>query len=158
MTHDSVRQGSAQLISHILQTVSASLGAFIAISIWGLSGLFFHFSDSWQRVIATGTAIAAFLMILSVQRALAREANTVRRRLDELARALPASRRVPPPLPRVPVELDKGYGRSHGYAAGHSGPSGPGDAPVRVPPPPPPIRRQSAFGAIAQFRRDGRTS
>jgi hypothetical protein len=158
MTHDSVRQGSAQLISHILQTVSASLGAFIAISVWGVSGLFFRFSDSWQRVIATGTAIAAFLMILSMQRALGREADAVRRKNDELARALAASRRVPPPLPRAPVEPDKGYGQSHGYAAGHGGPSGPGDAPARTPPPPPPIRRQSAFGAVRQFRRDGRTS
>jgi low affinity Fe/Cu permease len=56
MTHDSVRQGFARLISHILQTASASLGALIAISVWGVSGLFLRFSDTWQRVIATGTA------------------------------------------------------------------------------------------------------
>lgn len=56
MTHDSVRQRFAQLVSHILQTASASLGALIAISVWGVSGLLFRFWDTWQRVVATGTA------------------------------------------------------------------------------------------------------
>lgn len=29
----------------------------------------------------------------------------------------------------VPIEKDQGYGESHGNPLGHSGPSGPGDAP-----------------------------
>ena len=37
-------------------------------------------------------------------------------------------------------EKDKGYGESHGYPPGHSGPSGPGDAPANpsAPAPKPP--------------------
>jgi hypothetical protein len=47
---------------------------------------------------------------------------------------LPAA---PPPLvhpPKLPLEEDEGYGESHGYGPGHSGPSGPGDAPAKQPP------------------------
>lgn len=38
--------------------------------------------------------------------------------------------RVEEPGPDIQQEADVGYGKSHGYAPGHGGPTGPGDAPA----------------------------
>jgi len=137
MTHSVVRQRLAQLGSRTVGTASAFPGALFAIALWGSSGLIFHFSDAWQRVIMTGTAIAAFLMVLDVRRALSRDIDAVRLKLDEVghavANAARQSRKLPPPLPRGVAESASGYGQSYD----------------RLPPPPPPLRRHPASSSIS---------
>jgi Low affinity iron permease len=125
------------------ETASAFSSVLIAFFLWGLSGLLFHFSDGWQRVVATGTAVAALVVVLDLKRTLNREVSALKRK-------------GPPPLPKMPQERDRGYGTSHGYSPGHGGPSGPGDAPARLPPPPPPPLRRPPSGSVAPSRRDGR--
>jgi low affinity Fe/Cu permease len=39
----------------------------VLIIVWALSGPAFHFSDTWQLVINTGTTIVTFLMVFLIQ-------------------------------------------------------------------------------------------
>jgi low affinity Fe/Cu permease len=49
-------------------TSTAFILALAVIVVWGLTGPFFQFSDTWQLVINTGTTIVAFLMVFLIQR------------------------------------------------------------------------------------------
>jgi len=66
----------------------AFLVAVAAIVIWGISGKFFHFSDTWQLVINTATTIVTFLMVFLIQNTQNRDAKALHLKLDELIRAL----------------------------------------------------------------------
>src|SRR5581483_10574812 len=63
------------------------LGAVVIILAWAVSGPLFHFSDTWQLVINTGTTIVTFLMIFLVQNTQNRDAKAIHLKLDELLRA-----------------------------------------------------------------------
>ena len=49
-------------------TSSAFIIALTVILTWGITGPIFHFSDTWQLVINTGTTIVTFLMVFLIQR------------------------------------------------------------------------------------------
>ena len=53
---------------------------------WGLSGPIYHFSDTWQLVINTGTTIVTFLMVFLIQNTQNREGAALQAKLDELIR------------------------------------------------------------------------
>ena len=55
---------------------------------WALSGPAFHFSDTWQLVINTGTTIVTFLMVFLIQNTQNRESAALHAKLDELIRAV----------------------------------------------------------------------
>jgi len=59
---------------------------------WGLSGPLFHFSDTWQLVINTGTTIVTFLMVFLIQSTQNRDAKAIHLKLDELIRAMRGAR------------------------------------------------------------------
>ena len=54
---------------------------------WIVSGPIFHFSDTWQLVINTGTTIVTFLMVFLIQNTQSRDSAAVQLKLDELIRA-----------------------------------------------------------------------
>jgi low affinity Fe/Cu permease len=56
------------------------------ILVWGITGPLFHFSDTWQLVINTGTTIITFLMVFLIQNTQNRDAEAVQVKLDELIR------------------------------------------------------------------------
>ena len=58
------------------------------IVVWAASGPWFHFSDTWQLVINTGTTIVTFLMVFLIQNAQNRDTEAIQLKLDELLRAL----------------------------------------------------------------------
>ena len=58
--------------------------ALTIIIIWAASGPLFHFSDTWQLVINTGTTIITFLMVFVIQNAQNRDAMAIQVKLDEL--------------------------------------------------------------------------
>jgi low affinity Fe/Cu permease len=62
------------------------------ILVWGLSGPVFHYSDTWQLVINTGTTIITFLMVFLIQNSQNRDAAAMQAKLDEVIRALDAAR------------------------------------------------------------------
>ena len=47
----------------------------------------FHFSDTWQLVINTGTTIVTFLMVFLIQNTQNREGAAIQAKLDELIRS-----------------------------------------------------------------------
>ena len=58
------------------------------IVVWALTGPLFHFSDTWQLVINTGTTIVTFLMVFLIQRAQNKDAQAVHLKLNELVAGL----------------------------------------------------------------------
>jgi low affinity Fe/Cu permease len=58
------------------------------ILIWGLTGPVFHYSDTWQLVINTGTTIVTFLMVFLIQRAQNKESRAIHIKLNEIVAAL----------------------------------------------------------------------
>jgi low affinity Fe/Cu permease len=60
----------------------------LLVLVWAASGPFFHFSDTWQLVINTGTTIVTFLMVFLIQNSQNREGEALQGKLDELIRAL----------------------------------------------------------------------
>jgi low affinity Fe/Cu permease len=58
------------------------------ILIWGMTGPFFGYSDTWQLVINTGTTIVTFLMVFLIQRAQNKDAKAMALKLNELVAAM----------------------------------------------------------------------
>ena len=58
------------------------------VLVWAATGPMFHFSDTWQLVINTGTTIITFLMVFLIQNTQNREGAALQAKLDELIRAL----------------------------------------------------------------------
>ncbi|CAN5716010.1 hypothetical protein BH09MYX1_BH09MYX1_00020 [soil metagenome] len=58
---------------------------------WLASGPIFHFSDTWQLVINTGTTIITFLMVFVIQHTQNRDTEALRLKVDELIRAIDAA-------------------------------------------------------------------
>jgi low affinity Fe/Cu permease len=66
--------------------------ALSIIVIWGLTGPAFHFSDTWQLIINTGTTIVTFLMVFIIQNTQNRDAKAMHLKLDEIIRAIKGAR------------------------------------------------------------------
>jgi low affinity Fe/Cu permease len=64
----------------------------VAIFLWLITGPIFHYSNSWQLVINTGTTIVTFLMVFLIQNAQNREAKYTQLKLDELLVAIKDAR------------------------------------------------------------------
>jgi len=62
------------------------------IVIWAAVGPIFHFSDTWQLVINTGTTIVTFLMVFLIQNTQNRDARAINLKLNELIRAIDKAR------------------------------------------------------------------
>jgi low affinity Fe/Cu permease len=58
------------------------------ILVWLITGPFFHYSDTWQLVINTGTTIVTFLMVFLIQRSQNKESLAVQLKLNEIVAAL----------------------------------------------------------------------
>jgi len=78
----------ARLISHATGRPIAFLSALAIIILWAFTGPIFHFSDTWQLVINTGTTIITFLMVFLIQNAQNRDTEALQLKLDEVIRAL----------------------------------------------------------------------
>jgi low affinity Fe/Cu permease len=89
----------ADWFGHFAAQTSAGMGskwAFAAagmvIILWAATGPLFHYSDTWQLVINTGTTIVTFLMVFLIQNTQNRDARAINLKLDELIHAIDAAR------------------------------------------------------------------
>jgi low affinity Fe/Cu permease len=66
--------------------------AVFTIVVWALTGPFFHYSDTWQLIINTGTTIITFLMVFLIQNTQNRDTKALHLKLDELLRGVTGAR------------------------------------------------------------------
>jgi low affinity Fe/Cu permease len=79
---------AANAIAHAMGRPIAFLGCCVLVVAWAATGPLFHFSDTWQLVINTGTTIVTFLMVFLIQNSQNREGEALQAKLDELLLAL----------------------------------------------------------------------
>jgi low affinity Fe/Cu permease len=82
----------ARRSSAILGSAWVFVVAVLVIVVWGATGPTFHYSDTWQLIINTGTTIVTFLMVFIIQNTQNRDAKAVHLKLDEIIRALKGAR------------------------------------------------------------------
>jgi low affinity Fe/Cu permease len=88
-----------QVFRRIAQRSSVAMGspwafllALAVILVWAVTGPAFHYSNTWQLAINTGTTIVTFLMVFLIQNTQNRDARIVHLKLDELIRAVATAR------------------------------------------------------------------
>lgn len=88
------RNGFSKIFGGIASRTSQAAGrastfiiAAAVVVVWGISGPIFHYSDTWQLVINTGTTIVTFLMVFLIQNSQNRDGAALQVKLDELIRA-----------------------------------------------------------------------
>jgi low affinity Fe/Cu permease len=83
---------SFELMANRVATAAGRPRAFLIalgiVIVWALTGPLFHWSDTWQLVINTGTTIVTFLMVFLIQNAQNRDGAAIQAKLDELIRAV----------------------------------------------------------------------
>jgi low affinity Fe/Cu permease len=79
----------------------AFVTAITVVLVWAVSGPIFHFSDTWQLVINTGTTIVTFAMVFLIQNTQNRDAAALHLKLDELIRAVNGAR------PEIFIDLEE---------------------------------------------------
>jgi low affinity Fe/Cu permease len=84
----------ARLFTEIASVVARWTGkpltfivCIVTVLVWAGTGPLFHYSDTWQLVINTGTTIVTFLMVFLIQNTQNRDNAAVQAKLDELIRA-----------------------------------------------------------------------
>ena len=66
----------------------AFLGAMFIIVLWLVSGPYFHYSDTWQLIINTGTTVVTFLVVFLIQNTQNRDARAIHLKLDEIIKSI----------------------------------------------------------------------
>jgi low affinity Fe/Cu permease len=85
--------GAGKLFGDIANRTSQAAGrattfliATGVVIVWAVTGPIFHYSDTWQLVINTGTTIVTFLMVFLIQNSQNRDSAAIQVKLDELIR------------------------------------------------------------------------
>jgi len=86
-----VLERASQAVTHWAGSSWAFAVAFLVIVVWAATGPIFHFSDTWQLVINTGTTIVTFLMVFLIQRAQNKDALAIQLKLNEIVAAIPGA-------------------------------------------------------------------
>jgi low affinity Fe/Cu permease len=82
----------ANAIARFVGDPIAFILALLTILVWGITGPLFHYSDTWQLIINTGTTIVTFLIVFLIQNSQNRDAAAMQAKLDELIRAVREAR------------------------------------------------------------------
>ena len=82
----------AETTAHAVGSYWAFMLALLVVVVWVITGPIFHYSDTWQLIINTGTTIVTFLMVFLTQNTQNRETRIVTLKLDELLRGVEGAR------------------------------------------------------------------
>ena len=66
----------------------AFLAALLVIVLWLVTGPYFHYSDTWQLIINTGTTVVTFLVVFLIQNTQNRDARAIHLKLDEIIKSI----------------------------------------------------------------------
>src|SRR5882762_7135391 len=95
MARKKQRSGLSQMLERLSRKATEATGtstafilACLVIIVWIATGPLFHFSDTWQLVINTGTTIVTFLMVFLIQRSQNKDALAIHLKLNEIVAAL----------------------------------------------------------------------
>ena len=84
---------AASVVAHAAGKPLTFAISVMVILVWAVSGPIFHFSDTWQLIINTGTTIVTFLMVFLIQNTQNRDGAAIQAKLDELVRTSSAANR-----------------------------------------------------------------
>jgi low affinity Fe/Cu permease len=77
----------AGAVTRLAGTSWAFAVALLSIAVWAATGPFFHFSETWQMVVNTGTTIVTFLMVFLIQQSQNKDSLALHIKLNELLAA-----------------------------------------------------------------------
>ncbi|MFT3731070.1 MAG: low affinity iron permease family protein [Hyphomicrobium sp.] len=78
----------------VIGSASAFVVATLSVIIWAATGPLFHYSDSWQLVVNTGTTLVTFLAVFLIQHSQNRDGKAIQLKLDELIRSTESARNM----------------------------------------------------------------
>lgn len=99
----------ANAASRALGTPPAFALAVGVVVAWAVTGPLFHYSDSWQLVINTGTTVVTFLMVFLIQATQNRDATALHLKMDELIRSTREARNTFAALENASEDELKGF-------------------------------------------------
>ena len=88
MSHPSLFNRLTTWAASASGTPAASIAAAALVIVWAATGPVFHYSETWQLVINTGTTIVTFLMVFLIQSSQNRDSCAIHLKLDEIIGAL----------------------------------------------------------------------
>jgi low affinity Fe/Cu permease len=83
---------AARSASSVLGSAWSFTAAVLVVLVWAALGPIYHFSDTWQLVINTGTTIITFLMVFLIQNTQNRDSKALHLKIDELLYAMKEAR------------------------------------------------------------------
>ena len=102
---ESARSGWRQQILHgfsqfagrsaiVIGSASAFVVATLSVLLWAATGPYFHYSDTWQLVVNTGTTLVTFLAVFLIQHSQNKDGKAIQLKLDELIRSTQSARNI----------------------------------------------------------------
>ncbi len=115
---DRIFAGFSHRVSRWAGQPLAFILSITVIFLWIVTGPVFHYSDTWQLIINTGTTIVTFVMVFLIQNAQNRDGAAIQAKLDELIRAIENARNdfigiehlTEPELERIKLTLEETCG------------------------------------------------
>ena len=94
----------ASRIAHVSGQPATFALSCALILVWAVTGPIFHYSDTWQLIINTGTTVVTFLMVFLIQNTKNRDGAALQAKLDELIRAHQEARNTYMGIEKLPEE------------------------------------------------------
>ncbi|MEO8863380.1 MAG: low affinity iron permease family protein [Candidatus Saccharimonadales bacterium] len=111
----------ATKVSNAVGGAYVFFAAVFFVIAWAVTGPLFHYSNTWQLFINTGTTICTFLMVFLIQSTQNRDGKAMQLKLDELLRVTQAARDTFVDLEQLTddelAELDAEFSSLHGRYA-----------------------------------------
>ena len=83
-----ILESAARQVTAWTGSTSAFALSVSVVLVWLLTGPLFHYSDTWQLVINTGTTVVTFLMVFLIQRSQNKDSLALHLKLNELVAAM----------------------------------------------------------------------